>query len=419
MIIRLKNLYHEFPRQFWVVVFASFIDGIGNTMVFPFFALYVTQKFHVGMTQAGVLLGIYSLGRLIGGWFGGALTDEFGRRKLILFGLVFSAISSILFGTTTNLTLMYPISVMVGLIGSLSGPAQVAILADILPETKRSEGFGILRVVNNMDWFIGPTIAGFVASRSFLALFISDAVLSCLVALIVYRFVKESKPKTSEAHQEQTVAQSMGGYGVVFRDLPFVAFVLSSILMMIVYLQLYGSLSVYLRDHYAVTPQGYGLLMATSAVTVIFFQIWTTKRIKDRPPFQMMALGAVFYAIGFTSFGIVGNLSLFALNVVIITVGEMIVEPTSQVLVASFAPEDKRGRYMAVAGFSSVIPSMIGPGAAGYILDNYDPHLLWYIGGIITMTSIVGFYLLHLRLGTKPQFVPAQAADQPLAATPD
>jgi MFS family permease len=301
----------------------------------------------------------------------------------------------------------------------VSKPAQSAILADLLPESKRSEGFGILRVVNNMDWFVGPTIAGFVASKSFLGLFFIDAVLSCIVALIVYLFLKETHPATTGEHKEQIHTQPVDGYGSVFRDLPFMAFIFASVVMMMVYLQMYGSLSVYLRDNYHVDPRGYGLLMATSAITVILFQIWTIQRIKDRPPFQMMALGTVFYAIGFTLFGIVGTLGLFALNVFIITIGEMIIQPTSQVLVASFAPQDKRGRYMAVASLEWVIPSMIGPGLAGYILDNYNPHLLWYLGGIVTLISVAGFYALHLRLGTKPQFAPAQPADQPLTATSD
>jgi hypothetical protein len=59
----------------------------------------------------------------------------------------------------------------------------------------------------------------------------------------------------------------MAGYGVVFRDFPYVAFIVSSILMGIVYLQMYGSLSVYLRDNYGINPQGYGVLMSTSAIT--------------------------------------------------------------------------------------------------------------------------------------------------------
>ena len=419
MFTRMNKIYHEFPRLFWIVVATSFIDGIGNTMVFPFFALYITQKFHVGMTQAGLLLGTFSLAGLIGGAIGGALTDKFGRRKLILFGLVFSAISTILLGVTNSLPLMYPISALIGLIGSLAGPAHGAMIADILPESKRSEGFGILRVVGNMTWIVGPTIAGFLASKSFLALFVTDAVISCIVALIVYRFITETKPAAPEGHQEQTITQTLGGYGIVFRDFPFVGFIVASILMGIVYLQMYGSLSVYLRDNYAINPQGYGILMSTSAITVILFQFWTTSQIKTRPPFQMMALGAIFYAIGFTLFGIVETFVLFALNIVIITIGEMIVIPTSQTLVASFAPEDMRGRYMAIFGLSWAIPSTIGPGLAGYILDNYDPNLLWYLGGLLTLVSVLGFFLLHLRLGTRQEFSPVQEEAMSAPATTD
>ncbi len=99
MFTRLKKIYHEFPSLFWIVVGVQFIDRIGGTLLFPFFALYITQKFHVGMTQAGILLGMSSLFGLIGGMAGGALTDKFGRRRLILFGLIFSAVSTLAFGS--------------------------------------------------------------------------------------------------------------------------------------------------------------------------------------------------------------------------------------------------------------------------------------------------------------------------------
>ena len=66
--------------------------------LFPFFALYITRKFDVGMTEAGILLGLLSLAGIIGSVIGGALTDRLGRRKLILFGLVASALSALTLG---------------------------------------------------------------------------------------------------------------------------------------------------------------------------------------------------------------------------------------------------------------------------------------------------------------------------------
>jgi MFS family permease len=190
-------------------------------------------------------------------------------------------------------------------------------------------------------------------------------------------------------------------------------------LMLIVYQQMYSSLSVYLRDNHNINPSGYGFLMTTSAITVVLFQFWVSRTIKYRPPFLMMAIGTVFYMIGFALFGMVTAYVLFALNIVIITIGEMIVVPMSQAIAANLAPETMRGRYMAIFGLSWAIPSTVGPGAAGYILDHYNPNLLWYIGGALCGLSVIAYYALHLRLGAKPEFAPANEEAVPLAATTD
>jgi len=419
MFTRLQKIYEEFPRLFWVIVGVRFVDGIGGTLLFPFFALYITQKFNVGMTQAGILLGISSLFGLVGSMFGGALTDKFGRKQLILFGLVFSAISTLGFGLVNDLKILYPLVIVVGLLSSVSHPAHEAMIADILPEKKRQEGFGILRVVANFSWIIGPTIGGFLANINFFYLFVIDAIISCIVAVIIYRTVPETKPEPHAHEKSESFLQTVTGYRFVLRDTAFVSFIIANIIMLIVYQQMYGSLSVYLRDNHGINPQGYGFLMSTSAITVILFQFWLTRKIKHQPPFLMMAFGTIFYVIGFTLFGLVTTFILFALNIVIITIGEMIVVPTSQALVAGFAPEEMRGRYMAVSGLSWAIPSTIGPAAAGYVLDNYNPNLLWYIGGILCGLSVLAYYFLHLRLGNRQEFSPVEDEALPLAALTD
>jgi MFS family permease len=419
MFTRLNKIYHEFPSLFWTVVAVRFVDGIGGTLLFPFFALYITSKFGVGMLEAGILLGMSSLFGLIGGMFGGALTDKFGRKQLILFGLIFSALSTLTFGLVNDIKVLYPLVIVVGLLSSISHPAHEAMIADILPEKKRQEGFGILRVVANFSWIIGPAIGGFLANINYFYLFAIDSVISCLVALVIARTIPETKPEPHAHEESQSLLQTFTGYRFVLRDSAFVSFIIANIIMMIVYQQMYGSLSVYVRDYHGLTPQHYGWLMMTSAITVVLFQFWLTRTIKHRPPFLMMAFGTVFYAIGFFLFGIFTTFILFALNIVIITIGEMIVVPTSQALVAGFAPAEMRGRYMAIAGLSWAIPSTIGPGLAGYIMDNYNPNLVWYIGGALCGLSVLAYYALHLRLGSKPEFAPASREGQPLPATTD
>jgi MFS family permease len=411
MFKRLNRIYHEFPSKFWVVVLVSFIDRIGGTLLFPFFSLYITQKFKIGMTQAGIILGILSAFGLVGSMIGGALTDRFGRRRLILFGLIFSAISTLTLGLANTLAALYPLIVVIGLLSNIAGPAQDAMIADILPEKQRAEGFGILRVAGNMAWIIGPTIGGIVAARSFFLLFVIDCVLSCIVAVLFYKLIPETKPSASAEKSDETVWQTVAGYRHVLRDFAFMAFLAASILMLAVYQQMYNTLPVYFRDTHGFSPSAYGFFLTTSAITVVLFQFWVTRQIKHRSPFLMMALGTVFYAIGFSLIGLVSAYVLFLLASVVITIGEMIMMPTSQALAANFAPVEMRGRYMAVFGLSWAVPAMIGPGAGGWILDNFNPNWLWYGGGVLCIISALSFCFLHFRLGKQERFADKSEKD--------
>ncbi len=404
LVTGIRDLYDRFPRKFWVVVLVHFIDKAGGTLVFPFFALYITRRFGVGMTQAGILLGILAFSGIGGAMIGGGLTDRIGRRQLVIFGLVSSAISSLALGLANDLRWLYPLAAMVGLFSDVGGPAHSAMIADILDRKQRQEGFGILRVVGNMAWLVGPTVGGFVARSSFLALFIIDATVSCVVAALFYALMPETRPEPRPEHQQESFIGTFRNYLVVLRDRAFVAFLVAFTLMGVVYIQMYNSLSVYLRDTHGIQPQAYGFLLTASAIVVILFQISVMKVIKHRRPFVMMALGALFYMIGFGMFGVVPSYSLFVAAVVVITIGEMIVMPTSQALAAGFAHVHMRGRYMAVFDWSIKIPATIGPVAAGVILDNHNPNLLWYLGALLCAISALGFYGLQLRLGPQERF---------------
>ncbi len=414
MLTRIKSTYQEFPIQFWILVSANFIDRLGGTLIFPFFALYVTQHFNVGMTQAGVLLGIFSVFGFIGSMLGGALTDKFGRRGMVLFGLVFSALSSVAMGLVNELNVFYGLAVIVGLLSNISGPAHQAMVADILPEEQRSEGFGIMRVVTNLAWIIGPSIGGLLAARSYLILFVLDAVLSLITAVIVYNFIPETKPEATEAQKQESLLTTLAGYRDVMADKIYIGFLLVSMLMLIAYGQIYNTLSVYLRDVHDVSTQGYGLLMSLNASFVVVLQIWLTRRIKQASPMLMMALGSLFYMVGLTMYGLVANYSLFVVAMLIITIGEMIVMPVGQALVANFAPAAMRGRYMAIYALAWTIPSAMGPWAAGVLMDNYNPNWVWYAAGIFSAVAVAGFYTLHLA--TRERFTTQAEELKPASA---
>jgi MFS family permease len=96
-------------------------------------------------------------------------------------------------------------------------------------------------------------------------------------------------------------------------------------------------------------------------------------------------------------YGFVSAYWLFIVAMVIITFAEMLIAPTGQAIVAKLAPEDMRGRYMAVFGFSWTIPNAIGPLLAGLVMDNYNPNWIWYGAGIFMLGAAAIFSTLHSR----------------------
>lgn len=403
MLERARATYNEFPRTFWTLMGASFIDRLGGALLFPFFALYVTQHFNVGMTQVGILFAIFSISGIFGSFLSGAMTDKFGRKSMLLFGLIVSALSSLLMAFVNDITVFYSLAAFVGLLSNTGGPAQQAMIADLLPPNKLTEGYGIWRVVANLAVTIGPAIGGFVVAffNTYILLFVIDAVSSVITAFIVFKVIPETKPTLAEDKEEESLLQTFGGYRRVLRDSVFMAFIVISILVIIVYVQMNSSMPVYLRDVQGISPAGYGYILSLNAGMVVLMQFSITRRLTGGAPLRLMALGSLFYTIGFALYGVNSTIYFYAFAMVIITIGEMIVVPVSQAVAARFAPEDMRGRYMAVFGFSYSIPFAVGPLLAGLIMDTFDPHWVWWASGILGSIGVLGYLLLDTRVGHK------------------
>jgi MFS family permease len=423
---KIAATYKEFPQAFWTLIGVTFIDRLGGAMLYPFFTLYITKKFEVGMTEVGILFALFSISGFIGSTLGGALSDRMGRKGMLIFSLISSSLSSVAMGLVNSLGVFFILALVVGIFTDIGGPANQAIVADLLPERKRAQGYGMIRVAFNVSAAVGPAIGGFIAARSYLALFIADAIISLITAIIVSVALPETKPETQEgAVGQESMGNTFAGYFKVLQDKLYILFLGASLLSSLVYMNMNVTMGPYLRDTHHIPESGYGFILSMNAAMVVLMQFWVTRRIENKPPFLMMTAGTLLYAIGFGMYGftplggeitlwgitLTGVYAWFLFAMIVITIGEMIVAPVSQSLVARFAPEDMRGRYMAVFGYSWAIPFAIGPLLAGQVMDNFDPRILWYIAGLIGLLATAGFLRLH-------QVVPSQLTET-AQANPD
>jgi len=397
MITSLKKTYSSFPRTFWTVVGARFIDRVGGWLLYPFITLYVTSKFGVNMIDIGWVFTLLTATSIISITLGGAMTDRIGRKKIILFGLFASAFIAVPLGLTNSWMIFLLLIFMSGLLGNFAGPAYNAMLADILPEEKRAEGFSILYVSANLAVTIGPMLGGLLASYSFMWLFIFDCIFSSITAIILLIALPETKPQPKQGEQPEPIRTTLAGYFKVMKDKIFISLVFLLMLTMVVYLNMNTTLPVFLQRQFAITPQQFGYLLSLNAAMVVLFTFFITKITKRYHRMDMMVLGTLLYAIGFGMYGFTSTYIMFLVAMAIITIGEIISSPIYQAAAADFAPADMRGRYMAVLNWGFSISHAFGPLAAGYVMEKLNPNWVWWGGGIICILAAIGFGLLKRR----------------------
>src|SRR3954470_20434181 len=102
MIVRAVSLYKNsftgLSRQNWLLSFVMLINRSG-TMVLPFMTLYLTSK-EVGrnLSEAGIVMGLFGVGSIVGAFFGGKISDRQGFFKVQLFTLSGGGILFIILG---------------------------------------------------------------------------------------------------------------------------------------------------------------------------------------------------------------------------------------------------------------------------------------------------------------------------------
>lgn len=400
MIRRMQASLAEYPGQFWLLMTASFIDMLGGFLIFPFFSLYFTEKFNVGLARVGLIYGIWAGAGIVGRAAGGALADRAGRKQMVVAGLVMSSLTSLALALVSDFFWVYIACAFGGLFATMGGPARQAMVADVLPEGQYAEGYGILRVVANIAFAIGPAVGGLLASVSYALLFFLDATTSLLAALFVVRFLRESQSVGSAKRVSgQSVGAVIRGYASALLDVKLAAVIILGGLIGLSYFQWYFAVPVFMRDAHSMPPQYYGSLMGFAGVLVVLFQLPITRKSKRLGPMPLMAIGSAFLALGFGMFVFISALYQFVLAFAIITVGEMVYFPTQQSIVAKLAPEDMRARYMATAGLAFSLPNIIGPSLGGLLLDRTDPTLLWYLAGLTCVLAGVGYTLLRRPFG--------------------
>jgi MFS family permease len=390
-----KAFLQQYPGQFWLMFFGMLLSTVGTSMIWPFLMIYVSEKLDQPLVAVASLLSFNSFVSLGAAFIAGPITDRFGRKWVLVISLTGNGLVYLLLGQATTLVHFAVLMAFWGLFSPLYRVGGDAMLADLVPPEQRADAFALLRMSNNVGVAVGPAVGGFIASTSYHIAFICAAMGLVSYGLLLTFFARETLPE--DAKNKPKPRHPFEGYGAVLTDRRFLTATAGFTLTLMSVIPIWVLLSVYAKTNYNVPESQFGLIATTNAVMVILFQFAVTQRTKRYPPLAVMASAAAIYALATFSVSLANGFWGFWLCIVVMTIGELMLVPTSSTFAANLAPVDMRGRYMSIYGLSWGIASGIASPMGGLLNDLISPQAIWYGGALMGLLGMTVFLRLRRR----------------------
>ncbi|MEU0808180.1 MFS transporter [Streptomyces sp. NPDC005970] len=383
------------PRAFWWLWTSTLVNRLGG-FVAPFLAMYLTVDRGYSATYAGLVGALHGLGGAVSAVGAGVMTDRLGRRPTLLISQSATAVSVAVLGFVQDPAAIAAVAFLVGMAYNGSRPAVQAMMADIVAPEDRIRAFSLNYWAVNLGFAFSATVAGLIAEHGYLALFLGEAIMTLLCAVVVFVKLPESRPVRddgADGAKGPAVDEREAGLGAVLRDRGFMAVVALSFLIATIIQQGFVGLPVAMGAS-GLSSSDFGLAVAANGVLIVALQIPVTRFIEHREPTRLLVGAALLIGYGFGLTAFAGSVGMYALTVCVWTIGEIINTPIQMGLVARLSPTHGRGRYQGVYVLSWSLAALVAPLAGGTVIDHYGADVLWAACAVTGTLAAAGYAVL-------------------------
>jgi DHA1 family tetracycline resistance protein-like MFS transporter len=353
--------------KFLFILITAFLSVMGIGIIIPVvpFILQEYVKSNQLALMVGVLTSLYSFCQFFAAPVLGALSDRYGRRPVLLFCQLGSAIGYLLFGIGGALWVFFLGRILDGLTGGDIGTI-FAYIADITEPRERGKYFGIVGATVGFGFIIGPTLGGLLAKISFAAPFYFAAGITLLNMLFGYFVLPESLHKKDRmldltlkhlnpfSQLQQVLKNSLVKMLFVIAFFYFLPFA-----------QMQGISSVYLKDIMHWNPDNIGFMFLVIGLGDMFTQGFLSGKLMPRlGEMRMLMIGFFLTAV---SYGISALLQVIPsgmlayTGIVIYALGSGFFEPSIGSLISRSASPQEQGRVQGASQSMQSISRIIGP----------------------------------------------------------
>jgi DHA1 family multidrug resistance protein-like MFS transporter len=388
-------------RNIIILFFTLIVVMLGFGMAIPVLPFYI-EKLGGGGSAMGMLIAIYALMQFFFSPLWGSLSDRYGRKPILIVGVLGNAITQIIFGLAASLPMLFIARGLAGILSSATLPTAMAFVSDSTSEEDRGGGMGVIGAALGVGMVLGPGIAGPLATSSLALPFFVAAGMSFIALTLIVIFLPESLP----VEQRETTPGKGGfhpmdqlrGMWVALRS-PIGLLLGMAFLLSFGITNFEAIFGLYALERFAYGPDRVGLILMVVGIVSAVVQGTLTGPLGRRFGEVTVLRGALLVsAVGFVLMLEAETLPGILLTVGIFVLGNALLRPVTASLISKRATGGQ-GVAMGLNNAFMSLGRVFGPLWAGLLLDI---NLSFpYLSGAIIMLLGLGVSLVWLS-GDRP-----------------
>jgi len=364
---------------------------VGLTLVLPLLPYYATE-FGANALVVGLLISSFSLAQLVCAPVWGGISDRYGRRPAILFGLATTAIAYVVFAYAHSVWLLLLSRVIQGVGGGTIGVVQ-AYVADVSAPEDRTKSLGWLSAVTSLGAVVGPAFGSVLdqaAGRS--APGLSAAVLAVVTAAFAWRFLPESRVARPSgafpAGQKTSGASAIRDVALRWRE-PAPRLIWIYTVAIGAFYGIGPTFPLLLVQRFGVTEHTVGYIFMYFGGMGVLIRAGILGKMVDRlGEARLSRLGIVCLSAGLALSSVAHSWPVLILAITLMPLGTAFLFPCVTGLLSRVVPSAERGLYMGVQQTYGGVSRVAFPIAAGWAMDRFGRGVPFGIAALLMLATL-------------------------------
>ncbi|OHX52152.1 multidrug transporter [Planococcus salinarum] len=383
-------------KKIIILMINMFIAIASFGIIIPILPSYL-QSIGQGGMAAGMMIAIFAGAQFLFSPIAGKWADQYGRRRMIIYGLVGLTLSMFVFFASDFIWVLYFSRIIGGIGAAMLVPAIFAYIADITTFDQRAKGTSLVSAAMSLGIVVGPGIGGFLADYSLKLPFLVSAFVSLGAVVFSLILLKDSDAENADAGLalDMTQKESMLSKIASSTNKPYFIPLVITLVMSFGLLAYESIVGMYLDNQFNSTAKDIAFMITATGIVSVIVQLFIVDRIVRR--FGEVTILIAFLcvaAFGFLLSLFAGSYAMFFGVSLVIFLATSILRPVLNTLISKMA-NGEVGFAMGMNNAYMSIGNVMGPLSAGLL---YDVNIMFpFILGLIMLMITITITLVWQR----------------------